>query len=251
MTPSVASEPRPEAEAAEQRPGQRQRERHVLARDGQQVGETGAAEGVGQIGRLLPVVADDEAGVERPSRADRAARPRRPASGAARWPAGWRGRPMRHPSTRSTVSSPAMWRATSQGWSAIRRSHRAPHADHLAGEAGAERVGGDPASVGLEPPVPPSHVDPHTVEVRRRVAQQRHLPGHDPRLEAAETVERPLGEPAGERARPPSSARPATGAPRRSPRPPARPPGTPAPARAPRRPRRRPWRGTGRSPLTR
>ena len=206
--PERGEEAWPEAEAAEQRPGQRQGERHVLARDGQQVGETGAAERVGQIGRLLPIVTDDEAGVERPG-----ARPERRRSGDQR-----AAQPVGQPAGGVAAAPPVdpqhgeLTRDVTghePGLVGISRSHRAPHADHLAGEAGTERVGGDPASARLEPPVAPSHVHPNTVEVRRRIAQQRHLPRHDPRLEAVETLERPLGEPAGEeRDRHPTHDRP-------------------------------------------
>ena len=89
-------------------------------------------------------------------------------------------------------------------------SHRASHRDDLAGQARPQRLGGDALGAGLEASMPPAHVDPDALEVRRRVAQERDLAGHDPWLDAVEAVERPLGQPAGEqRHRHPAKHRPA------------------------------------------
>ena len=58
--------PRRERQASEHRPGHGQHEGDVLARHRQQVSEAGPAEVVGERGRLVTVVAEHEAGEERP-----------------------------------------------------------------------------------------------------------------------------------------------------------------------------------------
>ena len=59
-------QPGPQPQAPQHRPGERQRERDVLPRHGEQVREPGAPEGIGEVGGLLPVVAEDQSSEERP-----------------------------------------------------------------------------------------------------------------------------------------------------------------------------------------
>ena len=67
--------PRPQRQPPEHGPGHRQHERHVLPGHREEVGEADAAEGVGEVGRLLAVVADHEAREERAARGSRGSAP--------------------------------------------------------------------------------------------------------------------------------------------------------------------------------
>ncbi len=168
------------------------------------------SEGVGKVGRLLPVVADDQAREERPCTGVEAAR--RPSTSVRRSPLATRpaGSPARHASTRSTDSSPEMWRATNHGRSGLDGTHRASHRDDLPGEARSQRVGGGSSSAG------PRGVDAPSARRRgrpRSAASGRSgaspLPPRS-RLDPVEAVERPLGQSAGEqRHRQPAKHRPA------------------------------------------
>ena len=66
ITASVAEQARPQPQPPQHRTDQREGEGDVLAGHRQEVGEPGAEEVVGQVGRLVPVVADDEAREQRP-----------------------------------------------------------------------------------------------------------------------------------------------------------------------------------------
>jgi hypothetical protein len=162
-----AEQPRPAREPGERRAGERQDEGDVGAGHGQQVGEPGGAEVVGELRWLVAVVAEHDAGEQRPLACGEpggAAADRAPES-VGRLGDGRAAPHVEHLGDVEATDDPALHPPgrQRQRW----RSEFARQQDLLPRQAVLEVPGGRPVSDGLDPPSVGADEDGHAGAVER------------------------------------------------------------------------------------
>ena len=197
--PQRDHQPGPEAEPRQQGRRDDQGEGDVLPAHGEQVGEPGAAEGVGHVGRLVAVVAEGDAREQAavPLRQRRRAGGQRAADAVGR-PGDRVARPPAR--DRRDLEAAGQMPVAGPSFGGARRSHGADDGDPLAHEPVVERCGRRVAGMGREPA--PAEADVGARPARRvghGIADEGDLgPDGTGGQRCPEPVERALGQGHGE-----------------------------------------------------